>query len=58
MPIGDIFYIIAMVLFSFMTFLIVRGNFQRKFDENGVRHDLKKKDIKKQDMKKKKDENK
>ena len=53
MSIGDIFYIIAMVIFSFMTFLIVRGNFQRKFDENGVRHDLKK-----QDMKKKKDENK
>jgi uncharacterized ion transporter superfamily protein YfcC len=47
MSIGDIFYIIAIVLFSIMTFAIIRGNFQRKFDENGHRHDLKKKEIKK-----------
>lgn len=46
MPIGDIFYIIAIVLFSIMTFAIIRGNFQRKFDEDGHRIDLKKKDKK------------
>ena len=47
MSIGDIFYIIAMILFSIMTFAIIRGNFQRKFDENGHRYDLKEKEIKK-----------
>lgn len=46
MPIGDILYIIAVVLFSIMTFAIIRGNFRRKFDENGNRIDLKKKDKK------------
>ena len=44
MSIGDIFYVIAIVLFSWMTFAIVRGNFQRKFDEDGNRKDLKEKD--------------
>ena len=44
MPIGDIIYIFAIVLFSFMTFMIVRGNFQRKFDDNGERLDLKEKE--------------
>ena len=48
MSIGDVFYIIAIALFSMMTFAIIRGNFQRKFDENGHRYDLKeKKEIKK-----------
>jgi len=37
MAIGDILYIIAIVLFSLMTFAIIRGNFQRKFDEEGNR---------------------
>ena len=37
MSIGNIFYIIAMVLFGFMTFAIIRGNFQRKFDDEGNR---------------------
>lgn len=46
MPIGDIFYIIAVVLFSAMTFAIIRGNFQRKFDNDGNRLDLKEKDKK------------
>jgi len=40
MSIGDIVYVIAIVLFSWMTFAIVRGNFQRKFNENGERIDL------------------
>ncbi len=43
MPVGDILYIFAIILFSFMTFTIIRGNFQRKFDENGERLDLKEK---------------
>jgi len=38
--IGDIFYMIAIVVFSFMTFLIIRGNFQRKFNDKGERLDL------------------
>ena len=46
MSIGDIFYVLAIVLFSFMTFVIIRGNFQRKFDEDGNRLDLKQKDKK------------
>jgi len=40
MSIGDIFYVVAIVLFSWMTFVIIRGNFQRKFNENGERIDL------------------
>jgi len=41
MPIGDIVYIMAAFLFAFMTFLIIRGNFLRKFDDEGNRLDLK-----------------
>jgi len=44
MSMGDIFYGIVIVLFSWMTFAIVRGNFQRKFDEEGNRIDLKEKE--------------
>ena len=51
MSIGDIFYVIAIVLFSLMTFAIIRGNFQRKFDENGQRHDMKDKESKKEEVK-------
>ena len=40
MSIGDIFYIVAIVVFSWMTFVIIRGNFQRKFNEDGERIDL------------------
>ena len=40
MSIGDIFYVVAIVVFSTMTFLIIRGNFQRKFNEDGERIDL------------------
>lgn len=46
MPVGDILYIVAIVLFSLMTFAIIQGNFRRKFDENGRRIDLKNKKIK------------
>ncbi len=40
MSIGDILYVIAIGVFSWMTFAIIRGNFQRKFNENGERIDL------------------
>ena len=40
MKIGDILYIVAMIVFAWITFAIVRGNFQRKFDEEGRRKDL------------------
>lgn len=41
MPIGDIIYLISAFLFAYMTFIIIRGNFKRKFDEHGERLDLK-----------------
>ena len=44
MSIGDIIYIIVAILFSIMTFAIIRGNFQRKFDKDGNRLDLKDRD--------------
>ena len=44
MPIGDIVYIAVAFLFAFMTFVIIRGNFQRKFDDEGNRLDLKDKE--------------
>ncbi|WP_457606001.1 hypothetical protein [Nitratifractor sp.] len=40
MKFGDILYILAMIVFAWITFGIVRGNFQRKFDEQGRRKDL------------------
>jgi len=41
MSFGDIIYIVVATLFSIMTFAIIRGNFQRKFDDEGNRLDLK-----------------
>jgi len=46
MSIGDIVYLTAAFVFAYMTFVIIRGNFQRKFDEDGNRIDMKKKDKK------------
>ncbi len=40
----DYLYIIVAILFAYMTFLIVLRNFQRKFDEDGIRKDLKDKE--------------
>jgi len=37
----DYLYIFAAVLFAYMTIMIVVRNFQRKFDEEGNRKDLK-----------------
>ena len=49
MSVGDIFYVIAIVVFSWMTFAIIRGNFRRKFNENGERIDLVEKEKRKAD---------
>ena len=46
MSIGDILYVTAAFLFAYMTFVIIRGNFQRKFDDDGNRLDMKEKDKK------------
>ena len=40
MSIGDIFYIIAMVLFSIMTFAIIRNYYRSKFNDKGQRVDM------------------
>ena len=40
MAFGDYLYIIAIVLFSYMTFTIVRNNFLSKFDDKQRRKDL------------------
>ena len=37
----DYLYIIFAILFAYMTIMIVVRNFQRKFDEDGNRKDLK-----------------
>ncbi len=46
MSIGDGVYVVAIVVFSWMTFAIIRGNFQRKFNDDGERIDLVKKEKK------------
>jgi hypothetical protein len=40
MSVGDILYIIAIILFAFMTFTIIRNNFLSKFDDQERRKDL------------------
>ena len=40
----DYLYIVVAILFAYMTFLIVLRNFQSKFDEDGIRKDLKDKE--------------
>jgi len=44
MSFGDTVYVIVAFLFAYMTFVIIRGNFQRKFDSDGNRLDLKDED--------------
>jgi len=36
----DYLYIVVAILFAIMTFLIIRGNFERKFNSDGERLDL------------------
>lgn len=40
MPIGDILYIIAMILFAFMTFVFIRNYYRNKFNDDGQRLDM------------------
>ena len=40
MSFGDYLYIIVAILFSYMTFVIIRNNFLSKFDEEERRKDL------------------
>ncbi len=40
MSFGDYLYIIAIILFSLMTFTIIRNNFLSKFDDHERRKDL------------------
>ena len=44
MSFGDIVYIIAMILFVFITFGIIKNYYKSKFDEDGFRIDMKDKD--------------
>jgi flagellar biosynthesis/type III secretory pathway M-ring protein FliF/YscJ len=40
----DYLYIVAIILFAYMTIMIIVRNFQRKFDEDGNRIEPKNKD--------------
>ncbi|SFV71023.1 hypothetical protein MNB_SV-13-1176 [hydrothermal vent metagenome] len=40
MPFGDILYIIAMFLFAYITFGIIKNYYKSKFDEEGHRMDM------------------
>ncbi len=44
MSIGEMVYIVAALLFAYMTFAIVRNNFRSKFDDEGNRIDLNRKE--------------
>jgi len=40
MPFGDVLYIIAMVMFVFITFGIIKNYYKSKFDDEGRRMDM------------------
>ncbi|RRS32023.1 MAG: hypothetical protein P794_02440 [Epsilonproteobacteria bacterium (ex Lamellibrachia satsuma)] len=40
MSFGDYVYIVVLILFSYMTFVIIKNNFLSKFDEEQRRKDL------------------
>jgi ribose 5-phosphate isomerase RpiB len=40
MKLGDIIYIIALVLFIWITFVIIRNYYRSKFNEKGQRLDM------------------
>ena len=44
MSFGDILYVIAMGIFAFLTFGIIRSYYKSKFDEEGRRIDMKEKE--------------
>ncbi|MEA2047843.1 MAG: hypothetical protein U9O64_05280 [Campylobacterota bacterium] len=47
MSFGDILYIIAFILFAYITFGIVKNYFKSKFDDEGHRIDMDDEDLKK-----------
>ncbi|MFK5977035.1 MAG: hypothetical protein QM493_11045 [Sulfurovum sp.] len=49
MSFGDILYIIAIFIFAFLTFGIVKNYFKSKFNEDGERIDMIDKDIAEKD---------
>jgi len=49
MSFGDILYIVAIVLFAYLTFGIVRGYFKAKFDDEGRRLDMQENNIDEED---------
>lgn len=49
MSFGDILYIIAMFVFSFITFGIVKNYYKSKFDDEGRRIDMQDKADKKEE---------
>ena len=40
MSLGDIFYIVAVILFVYITFGIVKNYYKNKFDDEGRRMDM------------------
>lgn len=40
MSLGDILYIIAMILFVYLTFGIIKNYYKSKFDDEGRRKDM------------------
>ncbi len=51
MSFGDIVYVIAMVLFAYLTFGIVKNYYKNKFDDEGRRLDMQEKNTQKEDKK-------
>jgi len=43
MSVGDVLYVVAVVLFTYLTFGIVRNYYKNKFDDEGHRFDIKNK---------------
>ncbi|MEA1880579.1 MAG: hypothetical protein U9N11_08040 [Campylobacterota bacterium] len=41
MSFGDILYIVAIILFTYLTFGIIRNYYKSKFDDDGYRIDMK-----------------
>jgi len=40
MPLGEIVYIVALILFIYLTFGIIRNYYKSKFDDDGNRIDM------------------
>ncbi|CAA6823623.1 MAG: Unknown protein [uncultured Sulfurovum sp.] len=46
MSFGDILYVIAVILFVYLTFGIIRNYYKTKFDDDGYRIDMQEDDTK------------